>query len=69
MDNIVKISNPAYERRIPTNIDEAMQELDRRIMITGQTNFGKVNARVIFRELLEDFTKGLESRSNLIISI
>ena len=68
MDNIVKISNPAYERRIPTNIDEAMQELDRRIMITGQTNFGKVNARVIFRELLEDFTKGLEKRnSNFII--
>ena len=68
MDNIVKISNPAYERRIPTNIDEAMSELDRRIMITGQTNFGKVNARVIFRELLEDFTKGLEKRnSNFII--
>lgn len=68
MDNIVKISNPAYERRIPTNIDEAMQELDRRIMITGQTNFGKVNARVIFRELLEDFIKGLEKRnSNFII--
>ena len=68
MDNIVKISNPAYERRVPTNIDEAMSELDRRIMITGQTNFGKVNARVIFRELLEDFTKGLERRnSNFII--
>ena len=68
MDNIVKISNPAYERRVPTNIDEAMSELDRRIMITGQTNFGKVNARVIFRELLEDFTKGLEKRnSNFII--
>jgi hypothetical protein len=52
----------SFEKRIPTTVDEAMEELDRRIMITGQTNFGKVNARVLFRELLQDYTKGLESR-------
>lgn len=51
-----------FEKRIPTNVDEAMEELDRRIMITGQTNFGKVNARVLFRELLEDYTKGMEHK-------
>ena len=53
---------PSYEKRIPTTVDEAMEELDRRIMITGQSNFGKVNARVLFRELLEDYTKGIEQR-------
>ena len=58
-----------YERHIPTNVEEAMVELDRRIMITAQTNFGKVAARVIFRELLEDYTKGLEKRSRSIIVI
>ena len=52
----------SFEKRIPTTVDEAMEELDRRIMITGQTNFGKVNARVLFRELLEDYTKGLNNR-------
>lgn len=57
----------SYERQIPTNVDEAMQELDRRIMITAQTNFGKVEARVIFRELLEDYTKGMESKSGTIV--
>lgn len=56
-----------YERRIPLNVEEAIAELDRRILITGQTNFGKVNARVLFRELLEDYTKGLESRSSITL--
>ena len=45
-DQIIKIPSFSYERKIPTTIDEAMEEIDRRIMITGQTNFGKVNARV-----------------------
>lgn len=67
MDNIIKFKNNSYERIIPTNIDEAMQELDRRIMITGQMNLGKVNARIIVKELLQDYTQGLQSRSNLII--
>jgi hypothetical protein len=66
-DQIIKIPSFSYERKIPTTIDEAMEEIDRRIMITGQTNFGKVNARVIFRELLEDFVKGLENRSTIHI--
>ncbi len=60
----------SYEKRIPTTIEEAMEELDRRIIIEAQSNFGQVNARVIFRELLMDFQKGLESRfggSNIII--
>jgi hypothetical protein len=57
----------SFEKRIPTTVDEAMEELDRRIMITGQTNFGKVNARVLFRELLEDYTKGLNNRRLYII--
>lgn len=69
MEDIIKVVNPSYERKIPTNVDEAMQELDRRIMITGQNNFGKVNARLVFRELLEDYTKGLEKRSNLIYTL
>lgn len=69
MEDILKISNPAYERRIPTNLEEAMAELDRRIMITGQHNMGKVNGRLIFRELLEDYTKGLSNRSNLIYTL
>lgn len=64
-DKIEKL--PSFERRIPTNIDEAMAELDRRIMITAQTNFGKVNARIVFRQLLEDYTKGLENRSSIVI--
>lgn len=67
MENIIKISKPSYERIIPTNLEEAMVELDRRIMITGQMNMGKVNARLVVRELLEDYTQGLQSRSNLII--
>lgn len=67
MDNIIRYKNETYERIIPTNIDEAMQELDRRIMITGQMNLGKVNARIIVKELLQDYTQGLQSRSNLII--
>jgi hypothetical protein len=58
-----------YERNIPSNVDEAMAELDRRIMITGQLNFGKVNARLLFRELLEDYTKGMEKRSGSIITL
>lgn len=69
MENIVRIQNPSYERIIPTNIEEAMAELDRRIMITGQMNLGKVNARVIVKELLEDYTKGLESKSKLIYTL
>ncbi len=57
-----------YERRIPTNIEEAMEELDRRIMIEAQSNFGQVNARVVFRELLQDFEQGLLARErNMII--
>jgi hypothetical protein len=67
MENIIKISKPSYERIIPTNLEEAMVELDRRIMITGQMNMGRVNARLVVRELLEDYTQGLQSRSNLII--
>mgnify|MGYP003346089960 FL=1 len=58
-----------YERVIPQTVDEAMAELDRRIMITAQTNFGKVSARLIFRQLLEDYTKGLEKKSNSVIII
>lgn len=59
----------SYEKRIPTNVEEAMMELDRRIMIEAQSNFGQVNARVIFRELLKDFEQGLLSKdkSSLII--
>ena len=57
-----------YEKRIPTNVEEAMMELDRRIMIEAQSNFGQVNARVVFMELLKDFEQGLLAREkNLII--
>lgn len=67
MENIIKIPRANYERRIPSNIDEAMSELDRRIMITAKENLGQVQARVIFRELLEDFVKGLENKSSIYI--
>ncbi len=56
-----------YERRIPTNLEEAMEELDRRIMITAATNLGQVNARVLMRQLLEDFEKGLLAREKGMI--
>lgn len=64
---IIKMPKASYERNIPTSLDEAMEELDRRIMITARENLGKVQARVIFRELLQDFMQGLESKSSYII--
>jgi hypothetical protein len=67
MENIIKIPRANYERNIPTDIDSAMYELDRRIMVTAKENLGQVQARVIFRELLEDFVKGLESKSSIYI--
>ena len=67
MEEIFKIPKAAYERNIPTCLDEAMTELDRRIMITARENLGQVQARVIFRELLQDFMQGLESKSSYII--
>jgi hypothetical protein len=65
--NIVKIPKTSYERIIPTSLEGAMTELDRRIMITARENLGQVQARVIFRELLQDFMQGLESKSSYII--
>ena len=65
--NIVKIPKASYERNIPTSLEQAMEELDRRIMITVRENLGQVQARVIFRELLQDFMQGLESKSSYII--
>ena len=66
--DIIKIPTRSYERIIPTNIEEAMVELDRRIMITAKENLGQVQARVIFRELLEDYTQGLSSRTQYILT-
>ncbi|MCX8008277.1 MAG: hypothetical protein N3A54_01085 [Patescibacteria group bacterium] len=59
----------SYEKRIPTTVEEAMAELDRRIMIEAGSNFGQVNARVIFMELLKDFEKGLLAREKSMIII
>lgn len=64
----MKNNRISYEKRIPTTVEEAMVELDRRIMIEAQSSFGQINARVIFMELLKDFEKGLEARNkNMII--
>ncbi|MCX8008303.1 MAG: hypothetical protein N3A54_01220 [Patescibacteria group bacterium] len=58
----------SYEKKIPTTVEEAMAELDRRIMIEAGNNFGQVNARVIFMELLKDFEQGLlAGKKNMII--
>lgn len=67
--DVIKVPTRSYERIIPTNIEEAMVELDRRIMITAKENLGQVQARVIFRELLEDYTQGLSSRSQYIVTL
>ena len=67
MENIIQINKSSYERIIPRTIEEAMYELDRRIMITARENLGQVQARIIFKELLEDFVKGLESKSLYIL--
>ena len=67
--DIIKIPKSNYERKIPSTIEEAMVELDRRIMITARENLGQVQARVIFRELLEDYTKGMESKSQYIVTL
>jgi hypothetical protein len=64
---IIKMPKASYERIIPTSLEGAMTELDRRIMITARENLGQVQARVIFRELLQDFMQGLESKSSYII--
>lgn len=67
-DNILYIPRATYERRKPTNIDEAITELDRRFMIEAKESSGHpVKARVIFRELLEDYTEGLQSSSSYIM--
>jgi hypothetical protein len=66
--DIIKIPTRSYERIIPTNVEEAMVELDRRIMITAKENLGQVQARVIFRELLEDYTQGMSSRTQYILT-
>jgi hypothetical protein len=64
-----KVDIPSFEKNIPYDLDSAMIELDRRMMITGQMNMGKVNARMVVRELLEDLIKGLESKSKQYPSI
>jgi hypothetical protein len=64
MSNIITLQRASYERLKPRTVDEAMLELDRRFMIESKESNGTpLKARVIFRELLEDYTTGLESNS------
>ena len=65
MSEIIRLTNrPSYERKIPTNLEEALLELDRRFMIESKESNGSVKARVVFRELLEDYTQGLNNSSS-----
>jgi len=62
-----------FEKRIPTSVDEAMIELDRRIMIayselqTSGNLTENVNLRKIVYDLLKDFEQGLIARDKGII--
>jgi len=62
-----------FEKRIPTSVDEAMIELDRRIMIAyselqASGNLTEnVNLRKIVYDLLKDFEQGLTARDKGII--
>ena len=57
----------SYERNIPDNIDSAMKELDRRFFLESKESNGSVKARIIFRELLEDYTKGIQNNTSYIL--
>ena len=62
-----------FEKRIPTSVDEAMIELDRRIMIAyselqASGNLTEnVNLRKIVYDLLKDFEQGLIAKDKGII--
>lgn len=56
--------NSTYEKKIPTTVDEAMEELDRRIRLASLGELStRLNIRVIVKEVLEDFSQGLANRS------
>jgi hypothetical protein len=57
-----------FEKRIPRNVDEAMEELDRRIQLASIGELShKLNIRIIVRDLIQDLVKGLENRSTIHI--
>lgn len=62
---IIKLNPlPSYTRNIPTNIEEAMKELDNRIRAASLNSLStKLNVRIVFKELLEDFQKGMENKN------
>lgn len=56
------ISN--FEKRIPTSVDEAMEELDRRIRMASLGELStRLNIRLIVREVLVDLVQGLANKS------
>lgn len=62
---IIKLNPlPSYTRNIPTNVEEAMRELDNRIRAASLNSLStKLNVRIVFKELLEDFQKGMENKN------
>lgn len=56
-----------YERNIPKTVEEAMHEMDKRVMHISQLTGGQVNFKKVVYELLIDFEKGLEDKSPIIV--
>jgi len=56
--------NSNYEKKIPTSVDEAMEELDRRIRMASLGELStRLNIRLIVREVLVDLVQGLANKS------
>jgi len=55
--------NSNFEKRIPTSVDEAMEELDRRIRLASLGELStRLNIRVIVKGVLEDLVTGLANK-------
>ena len=57
----------AYERNLPTTVEEAMQEMHKRIQFIASKTGGQVDISIIVFHLLQDFEKGIKGESNIII--
>jgi len=60
-------STVQYDRNIPTTVEEAMQEMDKRVIQISQLTGGQVNFKKVVYELLVDFEEGLSNKSPIII--
>lgn len=60
-------NNVQYERNIPTTVEEAMKEMDKRVIEISKLTDGKVNLKKVIFELLTDFEQGIENKSPIIL--